>query len=90
MLSAEMNRTQLPLKLRLKSFFILMLPKFLLVLLILGTFGLLFFLSRTPLDLYWYGVQLSLFFYSYHFSSNGYDTLKKHRELKLFIKWDWN
>lgn len=62
MLSAEMNRTQLPLKLRLKSFFILMLPKFLLVLLILGTFGLLFFLSRTPLDLYWYGVQLSLFF----------------------------
>lgn len=57
-----MNEQNLSLKLRLKNFFILMLPQFLLIFFLLVIFGLLFFLSRTPLSLYWYGVQLSLFF----------------------------
>lgn len=57
-----MNEQNLSLKLRLKNFFILMLPQFLLIFFLLVIFGLLFFLSRTPLALYWYGVQLSLFF----------------------------
>ncbi|SFK28983.1 hypothetical protein SAMN04488569_102045 [Marinilactibacillus piezotolerans] len=58
----DMNEQNLSLKLRLKNFFILMLPQFLLIFFLLVIFGLLFFLSRTPLSLYWYGVQLSLFF----------------------------
>lgn len=54
---------QITLRIKLTSFLKTLWLQTLLFVILLFIFGILFFLSRTPMSIYWYGVQLSVFFY---------------------------
>lgn len=54
---------QITLRIKLTSFLKTLWLQTLLFVILLSIFGILFFLSRTPMSIYWYGVKLSGFFY---------------------------
>ncbi|WP_256864627.1 sensor histidine kinase [Marinilactibacillus piezotolerans] len=57
------SKPPLSLKIQLISFIKKLWPQWVLLVLLDGMFGVLLFLSRTSMSLYWYGVQLSVFFF---------------------------